>query len=340
MRGTWRLKKLIGRITPKAIILVYHRVANEAEDPQLLAVSPGHFNEHLQVLRQNCHPLGLEPLVGRSRFGGIPNQSVAITFDDGYVDNSTEAEPILARHDCKATVFVASGSIGTTRPFWWDELETLLLRPEVVPLHLRLNLGGKDYEWTIPPQDQRKTSFLQWSGWNVLNGDTPSMRHEIFRKLCGLLRGLSWEQQQEVLEQLRRWVGVGDTESASRRVMTADELMAMDVRGTISIGAHTVRHVHLSSLAADVQRTEITQSKRDLENILGHQVAAFAYPFGRGSDYTPDSVAFVRSAGFRYACSNFDGHVYPWTDRCQLPRYLVRNWDGDQFAARLKTWFQ
>ena len=108
--------------------------------------------------------------------------------------------------------------------------------------------------------------------------------------------------------------------------------------GLIEIGAHTVTHSVLAALTPSSQREEIKESKRFLEELLGRKVASFAYPYGRRCDYSEQSVALVREAGFAHACSNFAGVVGRNSDLFQLPRVQVRDWDGDEFAGRLSAW--
>jgi hypothetical protein len=83
---------------------------------------------------------------------------------------------------------------------------------------------------------------------------------------------------------------------------------------------------------------QIVESKTRLQEITGCAVTGFAYPFGGRADYTPKTVGLVREAGFSLACANVPGLVRRRTDPFQLPRVLVRNWDADVFAGRLREW--
>ena len=75
-----------------------------------------------------------------------------------------------------------------------------------------------------------------------------------------------------------------------------------------------------------------------LEEILGKRIDSFAYPYGGRSDYDSDAVAAVRQAGFTRACANYGGPLRSDTDVWQLPRFLVRDWNGDEFGHRLREW--
>src|SRR6266478_1141859 len=71
-----RAVSYVRRLGPRALILVYHRVADTGVDPWQLSVSPRHFAEHLAILRKHCNPIGLKQLVETQQRGRIPDRSM------------------------------------------------------------------------------------------------------------------------------------------------------------------------------------------------------------------------------------------------------------------------
>lgn len=337
MRGTWRLRQWTNRIAPKAIILLYHRVAAVAADPQLLCVSPQHFAEHLEVLRRAYHPLSLRSLRRRLAFNLWPPRSVVVTFDDGYADNLHQARPLLEATGVPATVFVIAGQLDSEREFWWDELERVLLSTSTLPDQLTLTINGQRYRWNLQQNGEKDCANRKW---HVLMKADPTPRQAAYRELAGLLRGLESDARERLLAQVVDWARI-DVEGQPdyRRALTSDELQALARDGLIEIGAHTMTHPLLSNLPVEAQQAEIAASKRRLEDVLGWPVTSFSYPFGGQSDYTADTVRLVKKVEFACACSNFPGLVTWESDPYQLPRFLVRDWDGEEFARRLEGWF-
>lgn len=122
----------------KALILMYHRVAEAASDPWSLCVAPERFAGHLQVLRTLARPVKLGDLTRLLINGHAPEpSSVTVTFDDGYNDNLCCAKPLLERYDVPATIFLTTGYLGSDREYWWDELERLFLQPGSLPSTLQ-----------------------------------------------------------------------------------------------------------------------------------------------------------------------------------------------------------
>jgi len=337
----WRAgRQLAGRSAQQAIVLLYHRVIDLRPDPWSLCVAPQHFAEHIEVLRRYSRPMSLRQLIQALEAGKLPPRSVVVTFDDGYADNFHNARPVLARHDVPATIFVATGNTGQQREFWWDELERLLLRPGNLPADLSLSIAGASYHWELGSAvHYSEDAFERDRNWIAWGEQHPTARHALYYTLWELLHPLAEHDRQQVLADLAAWSGAEACARPTHRTMTRAEVAALARDGLIEVGAHTVTHPTLAALPAARQREEINQSKAALEQITDRPIVSFSYPFGRRSDYTAETVAIVRGAGFAGACSNFAGVVGRSTDHFQLPRVNVPDCDGEAFARQLNTWF-
>lgn len=94
-------------------VLMYHSLGTEDGDNGMV-ISPERFEGHLQILHDNGYEtISLSDL--RAYVNGnydIPEKSVVITFDDGYLSNYEYAYPILQKYGDKATVFAVGVTMG------------------------------------------------------------------------------------------------------------------------------------------------------------------------------------------------------------------------------------
>jgi peptidoglycan/xylan/chitin deacetylase (PgdA/CDA1 family) len=322
---------LIGR----PVILLYHRVTAVTPDPWDLCVTPEHFTEQLMVLKKEMQPLPLRQLLDPPR-NYVSRPLMVVTFDDGYADNLSIAKPLLEKFEIPATIFVVSGHVGGKREFWWDELERILLEPGELPEVLRLCIRGKTYEWELgEAAGYSQTAFEHLRSWRVMAYEDPGKRQFLYRVLYELLQPLAPDERREVVDTLFAWANVSPEPRSSHQSMTRDQLEKIEHDSLVEIGAHTVTHPVLSTLPTTEQKQEIALSKADLEEYCGRPITTFAYPHGQRSDYTSDTVAMVKRAGFVSACSAFANFVQEDTDPFQLPRFAVPDLDGDKFAEWL-----
>jgi peptidoglycan/xylan/chitin deacetylase (PgdA/CDA1 family) len=110
------------------VILVYHHVSNET--PASTSVAPDRFEAHLAYLDDNgfrVWPLRrlLEAAVDGAE--SIPDNVVAITFDDAYESVHTTAWPLLRERGWPFSVFVNTDAIdaGHSPYMSWDQLREL-----------------------------------------------------------------------------------------------------------------------------------------------------------------------------------------------------------------------
>lgn len=307
------LNRLYNFVDPPVLVLLYHRVTTLPSDPEMLAVSPDNFRAQIRYLKEKFPFIRFE-----EDWTKVRKPTVAITFDDGYADNALEALPILEDVEVPATFFVSSGKIGSTREFWWHELERIILGGRNLPATFTLGEGRLEKNW--------------------LTG-TLGERQDFYHGIVRLMTDADTAQRDEWLALLRIWAHSTEEIADIHRVMSVDDLRLLAASRWVTIGSHTVTHTRLSSLSPEAQREEITASKRQLEKWLCRDISTFSYPFGRRADYTKQSIALCREVGFTRAAANFPGQAHRWTDPFQIPRHLVRNWPLETFAEKLREFW-
>ena len=298
--------RLLGRVEP--VILMYHRVADLPCDPWRLAVTPERFAEQIEMLTRERTVVTLDWLIEKLESGRAPESTVAITFDDGYVDVLGNAKPVLERYGAAATAYLTTGAIGRGCEFWWDTVSRVLLESPTLPDTLELDIAGRSHSWRVGDRDE-----LHLSVWKAL-------------------RLLAEEPRAALLSALERWAGTAPAARPDDRALDADEVRALAAGDVFTIGAHSVSHASLPALSAADKRREINESRAACERLLSRPVTSFAFPFG---DRDRATERIVAESGFRHACATDAAVVTSIRDRFHLPRVAVENWTADDLARRL-----
>jgi len=114
-------------------------------------------------------------------------------------------------------------------------------------------------------------------------------------------------------------VDLGHT--AGENFMIWDEVQAL-VRQGWEIGSHGVEHLDLTQQSLETIKTELRQSKKDIELRLHKECAHFCYTWGR---YHPALKQAVAEAGYRSAVAAHHAPMTVTEDRFALPRLHVAN---------------
>jgi peptidoglycan/xylan/chitin deacetylase (PgdA/CDA1 family) len=102
----------------KIPILMYHSISEHATPKyRPFVVSPKLFADHMTYMRHHGYTtITVTQFVYIVTQGeaALPERPVVITFDDGFADFFTEALPILQQYNFTATLYIATGFIGST----------------------------------------------------------------------------------------------------------------------------------------------------------------------------------------------------------------------------------
>lgn len=254
-------------LSDSAFVLMYHRVLSSVGQvphhvqPGMF-VTAATFEKQISYLRDTFEIIFLDDLVAKARKGERIGRYCALTFDDGWGDNYSEAFPLLKKYDVPATIFLSTGFVGTQRTFWVEEISSCL-----ACLHAG-SLAG----------DQGPPSFARFVG--EVSGLKRMDLETFLEGSIELLKKKSPHDREEIVTHLKGYLC---SEHAPRQMLSWEEVREMSHSGLVRFGAHTVNHELLDQLPLQMARDEIYLSRQEIEQRLEQKVTTFAYPNGNHS---------------------------------------------------------
>jgi peptidoglycan/xylan/chitin deacetylase (PgdA/CDA1 family) len=313
---------------------MYHRITIPDSDPWQIAVSPENFEQHLQVLKKSYNVISVPDLVWQLRDKKIEVNSVSITFDDAYKDNYVVAKPLLQKYNLPATFFIAADYINKNKPFWWDELEKIIMHSERLPLKLAINIAGHLFEFELGQEHlslEDKAKHRVWI-WEEI---APTYRCKLYLELWKQLRPLKAPDIELILNELKKWASYEASFNEEDTAMNDSQLKEMYSNSLFTIGIHTLTHPALACHSEDIQIQEITGCMEALENISRSKIDTIAYPYGNYNKVTLSVAANQKlSAGFTTQAQVVDKS----SNLLELGRFQVVNQDAESFKKLLKEW--
>ena len=321
--------------SPRAIVLMYHRIAKPEMDPWRLSVSPENFREHLRVLSATGKVITTDNLVDNIKNKGFYKDCFCITSDDAYQDNYINALPAIDEFGCPSTFFVTSGTIGSNEPYWWDMLTDIFLSTKKLPGKLDIIILNKTFNYILDNDGAIDDMQINiHSTWHYPLSP-PTQRCEMYMEIWMHLRDQPSIVIKETINRLTQWSGVAAVNNSGNFPMSKSELLTMASNKYVHTGVHTVTHAALAAFPKSIQQTEITGCKEYLDANIGTEHLTIAFPYG---NFNSDTLEIVKSAGMKGAFTTDPKPVTMNTDIYQLGRFQVINMNGEQFKKQLSEW--
>ncbi len=310
--GAFRLGRRLSR--DSLAVVTYHRVAAGKPNGDTLrspnSIFRWEFEQQIDYLVHYYHVVTGED-VRLFLLGGrkLPENSVFITFDDGYEDNFTEAFPILQRFGVPAAFFLTTDLIGRPEAcLWFDTLDWIFSFSPLSAVFDRLTRAG------IPNAIQNPKGVRKW------------------------IKTLSRQRRDDVIAMMSEILarnGAHANKCAASTLMTWDQVRQMADAG-MTIGSHTATHQILASANPDEIQLEIIGSRSKIEEETGRSCWCFAYPNGGLADFKSLDKAALQAAGYLCAFTQIPGFITANPDRYALPRIPIPD-SGNMriFASRV-----
>lgn len=299
-------------------ILLYHGVSSEKsvgiENSSGKHIGTDIFKKQMAYLSTNCNVISMDEVVFNYRNKlSYPENAVAITFDDGFRNNVTEAMPILEKFNIPATFYVSAGVINTDIMFWVDMIEDCLNNSQRSVITI-----GLDNEKTFDLKSQSKKI-------NVL---------QEIKSYCKNAKSIEKDRVIKNLIQETQWTPMVHS-SKNYEKMSWEELRFLASKKLFTIGGHSLYHDILSSFDDDKRlESDIKLSIDLLKYNLKMPIVHYAYPEGQANHFNSKIISLLNKYGIVCSPSAINGINDETYDLFNLRRTMV-GINGGKFPFKL-----
>lgn len=302
-------------------IATFHRVLPASLSKEypfpILSVTPEHLDFCVRYFQQHYTPGPMSEIFRRFRAGEEPKKPLlAITFDDGQLDNFEYARDVLARRGQAATFYLPTDAMDRGEPLWHDTLGFTCFEGYRKGGALLAELSQL---FRVDPKTA--PNEIEWATWVSLDVKhlTPADRDARIRRAVEIFGR--------------------DPVPAWSKLMSWEQAKVIAKDGH-ELGSHSLSHPLLPQLDAAAQEREIRESKVVIEARTGAKVTSFCYPNG---DHSDEIVAITRRAGYENAVTAEHGNNPRGVDPMRLKRFdmiwrKTLHANGASSASQIAWW--
>jgi len=250
-------------------ILLFHGIDRVGETKyNSRFMSTVFFEEFIKYITTHYNVISLDDFYQKKFKKDTLN--IAITFDDGYLNNYTYAVPILEKYKVPACFYITT--IHEKAPYLWaDFLDLVSYHTNKEEIIFERNLYRKN----------DKKEFI-WNGISLKNV-AKALPYNVLKLLY------------DVFEDDWKTLPPKDVEDYWK-LMNAEQIKEIANHPLFTIGAHGETHASLVDIPLEDAKQEIANSKQQLEIICQQPITEFAFPFGF---YNQEVIEYCEEIGFK-----------------------------------------
>ena len=269
-----KLEKKLNKAKKNAVLnVMYHGVVSSSKNTIIRNITADKFEQHLQYFIENFEIVSLDEAMNRiySKDRKSTKQTITLSFDDGYLNNLTVLLPILEKYNVPATVYVlghvANKKYENIKTVWSNYIDFLYQSNEIDELHRLLKCKNEERQ-----------------DLNVYYDLVKKSSSEEMKELL-----IQFSKSSIVKEKMKSF------DEESYLLMNSEQLEQLSKSSLITIGSHAYWHCNLAEQSVEVQKKEMTNSKKELELIIREKVHSFSFPDG---SYTRFSLDIAKEVGY------------------------------------------
>lgn len=276
-------------------ILMYHGIdLVEEKKFNSRCIGVKNFEKQLLFLKKHTNIISLQDFFDE-KFD--PSKSnIAITFDDGFLNNYLYAVPLLNKLKINATIYVTGLNNTEYEILWPDYLDlTSYFTSKEINIDNVVYTKNSQNKYYSPELDLTLNEVVKQKG-------NFEFKQKVFAAFDDTFLKIKEDNQY----------------SDYWKLMSDQQLQEVDKTEYVRIESHAYWHNNLGNISIEQAKKELIDSKLYLENILQREITELAYPDG---SYTRDLISAAESIGYKYQLAA-DG--YRFEEDLNDPRILDR----------------
>lgn len=278
----------------KLTIIMYHytRDLRHSRYPEIRGLDYSLFEQQLRFLKENFHVVTMEQVLeAMSIRGGVPDNAVLLTFDDGYIDNYTVALPLLKKYDLQGSFFIPGKTFSENTVLDVNKIHFILasapagIIKEELKSKLDENRNG-DYGW-IPSNEELYEKHAIYDRYD--SRDVMFIKQLLQTVLPEKLRA------KIATELFEKYVGMPENYFSRELYMNRDQIRCLKQNGMF-IGLHGYDHYWLGNLPKDQMKKDIDRALDVMEEFIDRDAWVMNYPYG---NFNEDVIRYISGHGCR-----------------------------------------
>lgn len=268
----------------------YTRDLLNSRYPEIRGLDKDLFIKQLDFLNYHFNIVTMEQVIEawNSQNGELPEKSLLLTFDDGYIDNYLVAFPLLKERGLQGSFFVPGKTI--TENVLLDVNKIHFVLASANAYELVRDVKDKMDSYRGVEFDYPSTEEL-WNKYAVANrfdsAETIFVKRILQTVLPEKIRGII------ASELFEKYVGFPEEKFARELYMNREQIRLMKKEGMF-IGLHGYDHYWLANLPKEELRTDVDNMLEVMDEFIDKDSWVLNYPYG---NYSDSVISYIESKG-------------------------------------------
>ncbi len=268
---------------PNVTIIMYHYVRDTelTPYPDIKALSVTDFIRQLDFLEQHYNFIGLNDILEayQGNADSLPQKSVLLTFDDGYIDHYNTVFPILKERGINGIFFPSAMPVVESRVLATNKIQFIFANINDIDIVKdTINQAVRNYA--------SKYSLLSANEYWHQHAIASRFDNATIRFIKRMLQyALPDDLRSQLIDEMFTSFVCDDERSFSQNLYMNCEQISEMARQGMSFGSHGYNHLWMDKLTSEEQQIDITASLDFLRPLGAINIDwVMCYPYGGWND--------------------------------------------------------